>query len=275
MISVWIVSANDASYALGEYLTGSYEEFIRLMNKRSQELGMNNTKYVNTTGLTPDDGGPGNLTSAYDQAILARELLKHPTVLQWTGTWIDSLRGGESFLRNTNNLVRFYEGCDGLKTGFTDQAGFCLVATAKRNGVRLIAVTMNAPTAKVRSGEISKLFNYGFSQFKAVPILKAGQIVGKTRVFKGEEQEVNLVIPKELTLVLKKEVQDEPEIELTFPPKVRAPLTRGQTVGKALVRIKGEVKLESPIVAGADIKESGLFRFILQITKEFLRSLFN
>jgi len=275
MKAVGIVSANDASYALGEYLTGSYEEFIRLMNKRSQELGMNNTKYVNTTGLTPDDGGPGNLTSAYDQAILARELLKHPTVLQWTGTWIDSLRGGESFLRNTNNLVRFYEGCDGLKTGFTDQAGFCLVATAKRNGVRLIAVTMNAPTAKVRSGEISKLFNYGFSQFKAVPILKAGQIVGKTRVFKGEEQEVNLVIPKELTLVLKKEVQDEPEIELTFPPKVRAPLTRGQTVGKALVRIKGEVKLESPIVAGADIKESGLFRFILQITKEFLRSLFN
>lgn len=275
MKAVGIVSANDASYALGEYLTGSYEEFIRLMNKRAQELGMTSTKYVNTTGLTPDNGGEGNVTSAYDQAILARELLKHPTVLQWTGTWIDSLRGGESFLRNTNNLVRFYEGCDGLKTGFTDQAGFCLVATAKRNGVRLIAVVMKAATSKVRSSEISKLFNYGFSQYKAFMVLKAGQIVGKTRVFKGEEREVDLVIPKDLTVVLKREEEAEPEVELSIPTKVRAPLTKGQAVGEAIVRIGDEVRMKAPLVAGADVKESGFFQFILQITRDFLGSLFN
>lgn len=275
MKAVGIVSANDASYALAEYVAGSHEEFIRLMNKRAQELGMSNTKYVNTTGLTPDAGGEANVTSAYDQAILARELLKHPTVLQWTGTWIDSLRGGESFLRNTNNLVRFYEGCDGLKTGFTDQAGFCLVATAKRNGVRLIAVVMKAPTSQVRSSEISKLLNYGFSQYKAFMVLKAGQVVGKTRVFKGEAREVNLVIPQDLLVVLKREEENEPEVELSIPAKVRAPLTQGQAVGKAVVRVGSEERIKVPLVAGAEVKESGFFQFILQITRDFLSSLFS
>ena len=275
MKAVGIVSANDASYALAEYVAGSHEEFVRLMNKRAQELGMNNTKYVNTTGLTPDAGGEANVTTAYDQAILARELLKHPTVLQWTGTWIDSLRGGESFLRNTNNLVRFYEGCDGLKTGFTDQAGFCLVATAKRNGVRLIAVVMKAPTSQARSSEISKLLNYGFSQYKAFLVLKAGQVVGKTRVFKGEAREVNLVIPQDLLVVLKRDEENEPEVELSIPAKVRAPLTQGQAVGKAVVRVGSEERMKVPLVAGAEVKESGFFQFILQITRDFLSSLFN
>ncbi|HEY8344798.1 MAG TPA: D-alanyl-D-alanine carboxypeptidase family protein, partial [Bacillota bacterium] len=257
MKAVGIVSANDASYALAEYVAGSHEEFVRLMNKRAQELGMNNTKYVNTTGLTPDAGEEANVTSAYDQAILARELLKHPTVLQWTGTWIDSLRGGESFLRNTNNLVRFYEGCDGLKTGFTDQAGFCLVATAKRNGVRLIAVVMKAPTSQVRSSEISKLLNYGFSQYKAFMVLKAGQVVGKTRVFKGETREVNLVIPQDLLVVLKRDEENEPEVELSIPAKVKAPLTQGQAVGEAVVRVGSEERMKVPLVVGAEVKESG------------------
>ena len=275
MKAVGIVSANDASYALAEYVAGSHEEFVRLMNKRAQELGMNNTKYVNTTGLTPDAGGEANVPTAYDQAILARELLKHPTVLQWTGTWIDSLRGGESFLRNTNNLVRFYEGCDGLKTGFTDQAGFCLVATAKRNGVRLIAVVMKAPTSQARSSEISKLLNYGFSQYKAFLVLKAGQVVGKTRVFKGEAREVNLVIPQDLLVVLKRDEENEPEVELSIPAKVRAPLTQGQAVGKAVVRVGSEERMKVPLVAGAEVKESGFFQFILQITRDFLSSLFN
>ena len=102
------------------------------MNKRATELGLKATNYVNTTGLEPSSGGPGNITSAADMANLAREVIKHPVVFRWTGVWIDSLRGGKSFLRNTNNLVRFYQGCDGLKTGFTNQAGFCLVASAKR-----------------------------------------------------------------------------------------------------------------------------------------------
>lgn len=274
MKAVGIVSANDASYALGEFLAGSHEEFVKSMNKRAQELGMKNTNYVNTTGLKPDEGGEGNVTSAYDQAILARELLKHPTVLQWTGTWIDSLRGGESFLRNTNNLVRFYEGCDGLKTGFTEEAGFCLVATAERNGVRLIAVVMNAPNSTVRSSEISKLFNYGFSQFKSISVLKAGQIMGKARVYKGKTGEVNLVIPRDVRLVVKKDVQDRPEVEVILPSKVRAPLKKGEKLGQVIVRLKGEVVMRADLAAGADVPEAGFFQFLMQITRDFLTGLF-
>ncbi|HEY8392569.1 MAG TPA: D-alanyl-D-alanine carboxypeptidase family protein [Capillibacterium sp.] len=274
MKAVGIVSANDASVALAEYIAGSHEEFVKLMNKRAQELGLKNTAYVNATGLAPDGGGPGNLTSAYDQALLARELLKHPTVLKWTGTWIDSLRGGESFLRNTNNLVRFYDGCDGLKTGYTSEAGYCLAATAKRNGVRLIAVVMKAPTSAVRNSEITKLFNYGFSQYKALKVLKAGQVIGKTKVMKGLVNEVNLVVPEDLLVVLKREVQSTPEVLARIPPKVRAPLAKGTPVGEVIVKIDGETKVTAPLVTEIAVEESGFFRFLWQITKNVLEGFF-
>lgn len=272
MKAIGIVSANDASYALAEYLGGSHEEFVRLMNKRAEELGMNETRYVNSTGLSADSG-PGNLTSVYDQTILARELLKHPAVLKWTGVWIDSLRGGDSFLRNTNTLVRFYEGCDGLKTGYTEEAGFCLVATAQRNGVRLIATVMKAPDSKARSNEISKLFNYGFSKYKAVPVLKAGEILGKVKVFKGKKEEMNLVVPNDVNLVLKKEEEGDPEIGLYFPSKVRAPIVKGQKVGEVVISFNGEVKTRADMVAEEDLEETGFFPFLLQITRYLLGAL--
>lgn len=274
MKAVGIVSANDASVALAEYIAGSHEEFVKLMNKRAAELGLKDTKYVNATGLTPDGGGAGNQTTAYDQAILARELLKYPTVLKWTGTWIDSLRGGESFLRNTNNLVRFYEGCDGLKTGYTNEAGYCLVATARRNGVRLVAVVMKAPTSAVRNSEITKLFNYGFSQYKAIKVLNAGQVVGKTKVMKGCDSEVNLVVPKDLLIVLKKEVQTTPEVIARIPPKVRAPLAAGEPVGQIIVKVDGETKVTADLVAANAVAESGFFRFLWQIGKSIIEGFF-
>lgn len=275
MKAVGIVSANDASVALAEYISGSHEEFVKLMNKRAQELGLKNTKYVNSTGLKPDGGEPGNITSAYDQAILARELLKHPTVLKWTGTWIDSLRGGESFLRNTNNLVRFFQGCDGLKTGFTSEAGYCLVGSAHKDAIRVIAVVMKAPTSQVRNNEITKLFNYGFSQYKSVKILNSGQLLGKTKVIKGEVEEVNIIIPHDLSVALKREVQSSPEVFISIPSKVRAPLSKGQRIGEALVKVDGEIKLKADLVAESAVKESGFFRFLIQITKNFLEGLFN
>lgn len=274
MKAVGIVSANDASVALAEYISGSHEEFVKLMNKRAEELGLKDTKYVNATGLSPDGGGPGNQTSAYDQALLARELLKHPTVLKWTGTWIDSLRGGESFLRNTNNLVRFYEGCDGLKTGYTSEAGYCLVATARRNGVRLLAVVMKAPTSPVRNNEITKLFNYGFSQYKALKVLNAGQVIGKTKVIKGCESEVNLIVPEDLLVVLKKEVQTTPEVIAQIPPKVRAPLAQGEPVGQIIVKIDGETTVTADLVTESAVEESGFFRFLWQIGKSIIEGFF-
>ena len=274
MKAVGIVSANDASVALAEYISGSHEEFVKLMNRRGEELGLKDTIYVNATGLSPDGGGPGNQTSAYDQAILARELLKYPAVLKWTGTWIDSLRGGESFLRNTNNLVRFYEGCDGLKTGYTNEAGYCLVATAQRNGVRLLAVVMKAPTSPVRNNEITKLFNYGFSQYKALKVLNAGQLIGKTKVMKGCVSEVNLIVPEDLLVVLKKDVQTTPEVIAQIPPKVRAPLAEGEPVGQIIVKIDGETKVTTDLVTESAVEESGFFRFLWQIGKSMIEGFF-
>lgn len=275
MKAVGIVSANDASYALAEYVSGSHEEFVHLMNKRAQELGLKNTVYVNATGLQPDGGGQANVTSAYDQAILARELLKYPAVLQWTGQWIDSLRGGESFLRNTNNLVRFYEGCDGLKTGYTSEAGYCLVATAKRNGVRLIAVVMKSSTSNLRNSEITKLFNYGFSQYKALKLVKSGQVLGQTNVLKGTVNEVKLILPQDLAVVLKKEAQSTPEVQINYPPKVRAPLPKGTPVGEVLVLVDGEVKVKMDLVTESEVIESGFFRFLFQITQNVVKGFFH
>jgi len=206
--------------------------------------------------------------------LLARELLKHPMVLKWTGTWIDSLRGGESFLRNTNNLVRFYEGCDGLKTGYTSEAGYCLVATAQRNGVRMLAVVMKAPTAPVRNNEITKLFNYGFSQYKALRVLKAGQVIGKTKVMKGTVNEINLIIPEDLLVVLKKDVQATPEVIAQIPPKVRAPLAKGAPVGQIIVKVDGETKATAALVTESAVEESGFFRFLWQIGKSIFEGFF-
>lgn len=272
--AVGIVSANDASYALAEHVAGSHETFVELMNKRARELGLTNTRYVNATGLEPDGGGEGNITSAYDMATLARELLKHPIVLQWTGTWIDSLRGGASFLRNTNNLVRFYEGCDGLKTGYTDEAGFGLVGTAQRSNVRMIAVVMKAPTSTVRNSDVTKLFNYGFSRYKSLPVAKSGDVVGKIRVIKGESREVDVLFEKDLILVVKREEQEEPEVEIVLPPQLKAPLVHGEKVGEALVKMGGKVKARADLVAASDVAEVGFFRFLLQISRDFFTGFF-
>jgi D-alanyl-D-alanine carboxypeptidase (penicillin-binding protein 5/6) len=272
--AVSIVSANDASYALAEHVAGSHEVFVEKMNQRARELGLTNTRYVNATGLEPDGGGEGNITTAYDMAVLGRELLKHPTILQWTGTWIDSLRGGESFLRNTNNLVRFYEGCDGLKTGYTDEAGYGLVGTAQRGNVRMIAVVMKAPTSAVRNSDITKLFNYGFSRYKSLPVAKSGDLVGKIRVIKGESREVEVLVGKDLILVVKREEQEKPEVEIVLPPQVKAPLAQGEKVGEALVKMGGEVKARADLVAATDVAEVGFFRFLLQITRDFFGTFF-
>jgi serine-type D-Ala-D-Ala carboxypeptidase (penicillin-binding protein 5/6) len=268
--AVCIVSANDASYALAEHVAGSEENFIALMNKRAAELGLKETNYSNTTGLEPGSGGPGNITSAIDMASLAREVIKHPTVFQWTGVWIDSLRNGKSFLRNTNNLVRFYQGCDGLKTGFTNQAGFCLVATAKRQGVRLIAVVMKAPTLKARSSDISKLFNYGFAQYKAHNIYKGGENIGKVTVFKGQQTSINAVVPKELTAVLKRDFKGEIVKTVKLLPLIKAPVQKGQKIGEVTLKAAGKNCGRIDLVADSTVYRASFFDLCRQIIRKII-----
>ncbi|MGE5582094.1 MAG: D-alanyl-D-alanine carboxypeptidase family protein [Bacillota bacterium] len=268
--AVCIVSANDASYALAEHIAGSEENFVALMNKRAKELGLKSTYYVNTTGLEPTGGGEGNVTSALDMAILAREVIKHPVVFKWTGAWIDSLRGGKSFLRNTNNLVRFYQGCDGLKTGFTSQAGFCLVATAKRQGVRLIAVVMKAPTLQRRSQEISKLFNFGFAQYKSFPIFKGGENIGKVSVFRGEQDTINAVVPRELTAVLKRDYKGDIVKTVKLLPFVKAPVQQGQKIGEVLLTAAGKNCGRIELVADKTVKRASFFLICWRIFQRLI-----
>lgn len=268
--AVCIVSANDASYALGEYLAGSEENFIALMNKRAAELGLKNTHFVNTTGLEPDGGGVGNLTSAGDMALLAREVIKYPIVFKWTGVWIDSLRGGKSFLRNTNKLVRFYRGCDGLKTGYTDKAGYCLVATAQRDGVRLIAVVMKSSTIDSRSRDISTLLNYGFSQYRAFRVSQAGEKVGQVKVFRGKESKVDVVVPRELTAILKRSQTGEVIKTVKLNRMVAAPVKRGQIVGEVVLTYEGKPCGRMELVAAKDVGRAGFFELWGQIFKQLI-----
>lgn len=268
--AVSIVSANDASYALGEQIAGSEENFITLMNKRAKELGLRNTSYVNTTGLEPNGGVQGNLTSVRDMAILAREVLKYPMILKWTGTWIDHLRGGKSFLRNTNKLVRFYRGCDGLKTGFTGEAGYCLVATAKRDNVRMIAVVMKAATDKARAQDISKLFNYGFSLYKAYQVYRGGEEVSKVRVFRGAKPYVSAKVANELTAVLKRSDKGDIQKRIIVNQYVKAPVKAGDKVGKVEMSFGGKICGEVDLIAGDDVKRASIFQIWSEIFRNIL-----
>ena len=161
--SVVIASANDAAVALAEHIAGSEEDFVRRMNKRAEELGMKNTRFENTNGL--DDTTDSHLTSARDIAIMSRELIKYPKILEYSSTWMDTVRGGEFGLTNTNRLVRFYKGATGLKTGSTAKAGFCISATAERDGMSLICVIMGAPSRDLRNAAAVRLLDYGFSAY--------------------------------------------------------------------------------------------------------------
>jgi len=262
--AVSIVSANDASYVLAEHLAGSEENFIVQMNKRAKELGLKNTTYFNTTGLEPNDGGSGNRTTAADMAQLARKVIEHPQIFKWTGTWIDSLRGGKSFLRNTNNLVRFYKGCDGLKTGFTGPAGFCLVATAKRQGVRMIAVSMKAPTSQVRAQDISRLFNYGFSKFKSYQIYKKGEKLGVAKVFRGLSPQVVAIIPEELTAVLPIEQKGPIVKTVKIDPQIAAPIKSGQKIGEVILSVGKKQCGRLKLVAAADVPRASVWQIWMQ-----------
>ncbi|WP_125152282.1 D-alanyl-D-alanine carboxypeptidase family protein [Clostridium rectalis] len=182
-----IASGNDAATAMAEYIAGSEEAFVNMMNKRAEKLGMKNTTFKNCTGLSE----PGHLTTAYDISIMSRELLKHPKVLKYTGTYMETISEGRKSpigLVNHNKLVRFFKGCDGLKTGFTNEAKYCISATAVRDGVRMLSVIMGSPTYKVRNKEASSLINYGFSKYESKKVIKKDESVEKIKIGKSEDK---------------------------------------------------------------------------------------
>ena len=243
--AVCVASANDCSVALAEHLAGSEAAFVERMNQRAAELGMEDTVFMNPTGLPAE----GHVSSAYDIALMSRELiLNHPDVRRFTTIWMDTLRNGEFGLSNTNKLIHSYEGATGLKTGSTDGALYCLSATAERDGMELIAVILKAPTSAQRFAGAQALLNYGFASYGLVEIQTPGDL-SPIPVRLGAEKAVTARLEGETTLLAEKEKLGTLETELTMETELSAPVAEGQEVGRLTVTSGGETLAEFPLVA--------------------------
>lgn len=272
--SVAIASANDSAVALAEHVSGAMEVFVKRMNERAQELGATNTIFVNPTGLPKGDGGPENLTTARDMAIMSMELLRHPAILSYTSIWIDQVRGGNPVLNNTNRLVRYYDGCDGLKTGYIDASKHCLTATAKRGDLRLVSVVLGADTSTQRYDDTRKLLDYGFANYQAVPVATKGEVLGEARVSRGELETVTVAAKSDLTVVLPKSESAEVVTELVFESRIVAPVTDGQIVGTLVVR-KGDRMLGSvDLVAVQAVKKGNPIKLFFRSVKNLFGMVF-
>lgn len=247
--AVCVVSANDCAVALAEQIAGSEEAFVERMNQRAKELGMEDTTFKNATGLPAE----GHVTSAYDIALMSRELvLNHPDIRQYTTIWMDTLRGGASSLVNTNKLIRFYEGATGLKTGSTDSALYCLSATAERDGMELIAVIMKGATSPQRFEDAKTLLSYGFSTY-ALKRITPESALPPVPVKLGTQATVQPVLEKGTALLLEKSRAGQLAQSVTLTPQVEAPVAKGDPLGTLTVTSGEDVVAELPLVAGEEV----------------------
>ena len=233
--STVIASGNDSAVALAELCAGSESAFVNMMNLRAAELGLKNTSFENTTGL--DDTTVNHYSCAADIATMSRELIKHSIILEYSSIWQDTIRNGEFTLTNTNRLVRYYDGCNGLKTGSTDKAGYCVVATAKRGNMQLVAVIMGAKTRDERNAAARALLDYGFANFALYE--KAEGYIENADVLKGNKDYVELYSTP-FTSVIDKSKLSKVEMIYDIPEKILAPINSGDIVGKILYKIDGE-----------------------------------
>ncbi|MGD6841472.1 D-alanyl-D-alanine carboxypeptidase family protein [Bacillus infantis] len=252
-----IGSGNDASVAMAERLAGSEEEFVKLMNKKAKDLGLKDTIFKNATGLPVTE----HYSTAHDMALMAKELLKYEGITKFTGTYEAYLREDTDkkfWLVNTNRLVRFYPGVDGLKTGFTNEAKYCLTATAEKNGMRVIAVVFGAPTSKERNAQVTKMLDYAFGQYETHPMYKRNEALGSAKVSKGEKKQVEALTSEPISLLTKKG-EDTKAVKKTVVLKkdLKAPIAKGDQIGTLKVEKEGKTIVESPLVAKSEVKEAG------------------
>ena len=260
-----IASANDAAVALAELVFGSESAFVAQMNARAGELGMVNTSFENVTGL--DDTTKNHYTSAYDIALMSRELLKYELILKYSSMWQDTIRDGEFTLTNTNRLVRYYEGCNGLKTGSTDKAGFCISATAKRGDMQLIAVIMGAETRDERNTAARTLLDFGFSNFG---IFKYdNKVYDNLKLTGGIKEEISAYSYGFSALVLKKDVK-RVEVVYDLPNVFSAPIKKEETLGKIIFKVGDQVVSSCDVFSTEDVEKITYF----EIFKNILRNIF-
>lgn len=249
-----IASGNDAATAMAEYLSGSEEAFVKLMNDRAQELGMKDTTFKNCCGLS----APGHVTTAYDISLMSRELLKHPAVLKYTGTYMETISEGRKSpigLVNHNKLVRFFKGCDGLKTGFTNEAKYCISTTAVRDGVRVLAVIMGAPTFKVRNRDASMLMNYGFSKFESKKVVEKDKDIKKIKIGKSEDKFFMAKALEDLNITLERGANSKVEKKCTINMEKKR-YNKGEVIGYCEVYVDGKLSGKVKIYCDRDIQKS-------------------
>ena len=265
--AICIVSANDCTVAMAEYLAGSQEAFVEQMNKKAKELGMNDTTFKNCHGIDED----GHVTSAYDIALMSRELLnKHPDITKYTTIYMDTLRNGKSSLVNTNKLVRNYKGATGLKTGSTSVALYNLSASATRDDLSLIAVVMKAPTSAIRFSEAQKLLDYGFNNFQYKKLASKGDIVKTVTINKGIASSVNAILESDSGILIQKGQDKNIQQIMELPEILQAPITQGQTIGNITYTLDGKEIGKVNIVAEKNIEKISAFNMIESIyTKWF------
>ncbi len=264
--SVVIASANDAACALAEFVAGSHDEFVRRMNQRAAELGMVNTNFENTNGL--DDTTENHLTTARDIAIMSAELIiNHPKILEYSSTWQDSVRNGEFTLTNTNRLVRFYSGANGLKTGSTSKAKFCISASACRDGMQLIAVVMASSTRDNRNATAKALLDYGFANFSYAELSSDSDI--SLKVNKGQQSTVKAGYDGS-SYVVGKGKSDKIQVSCEIPESVDAPVKKGSVVGKVVYTLEGTKIGESPVYALEDVKKMNFSEMFSRLLKKYL-----
>lgn len=261
---VVIASANDAAFALAELVAGSEEAFVTLMNKRAKELGMKNTHFENTNGL--DDTTTNHVISARDIAIMSAQLMHHSTILKYTTIWQDSIRNGAFVLTNTNRLIRFYPGANGLKTGSTAKAGFCISAAAKREGMQLIAVVMGASTRDSRNETAKQMLNWGFANYAQITINNADDITvplnfGKQEFVKAAYRSFNLIVEKKL--------EDKVEKQTILEESIDAPIKSGDILGKIVCSVDGIVMYEGSVYAIESVERNTFGSLFLEMLKKY------
>lgn len=255
-----IASGNDAVVALAEKIAGTEENFVSLMNKRAKELGLTNTVFKNSHGLTTE----GHYTTANDLAKIALELVKHEEIFKYTSLYESYLRENTNrrlWLVNTNKLVRFYDGVDGLKTGYTKTAGYCLVATAKKNNMRILAIVLDEPSSELRNKEVSEMLDYAYAQYELGTAINTDKVLKKAKVEKGYKDEVEIVPSKKVTF-LKNKMDEDPKIDLTIDVNnIKAPIKKGAKVGTMKVRINNFYEVVE-LTVNEDINKITFFQLL-------------
>lgn len=270
--AIAIRSANDASVALAEFIAGSEDLFVKKMNERAKELGMLNTHFANASGMPIED----HYVSAYDVAIMSKELLKHEKAQEWMTTYITDMVVGKKknstqTMVNTNKLIREYEGTNGVKTGSTIEAGHCLSASAKRGNLQLIAIVLGADNSNIRFEEAKRMLDYGFANYESITIGKKGDIIATLPTEKGKIQEIELMLAKDSHILLPKGDKANITKEVNLPTFVDAPIEAGEVVGELIIKIDGKEIDKVKLITKSNIEKANLFNMLNRTIKNYLK----